>query len=54
MYRILTSDCSRTTTELVEMAVHGGVGESLSVQNPPWRCVRPLHRAAVARRTGES
>jgi len=34
MYRILTSDGSRTTTELVEMAVHGGVGvKSLSVQN---------------------
>ena len=34
MYRILTSDGSRTTTELVEMAVHGGVTvKSLSVQN---------------------
>jgi ABC-2 type transport system ATP-binding protein len=34
MYRILTSDGSRTTTELVEMAVHGGVAvKSLSVQN---------------------
>src|SRR6476646_5402585 len=33
MYRILTSDGSRTTTELVEMAVHGGVAvKSLSVQ----------------------
>ena len=34
MYRILTGDGSRTTTELVEMAVHGGVAvKSLSVQN---------------------
>src|SRR6478672_7762807 len=34
MYRILTSDGSRTTTELVEMAVHAGVAvKSLSVQN---------------------
>jgi ABC-2 type transport system ATP-binding protein len=34
MYRILTSDGSRTTTELVEMAVKAGVPvKSLSVQN---------------------
>jgi ABC-2 type transport system ATP-binding protein len=34
MFRILTSNGSRTTTELVEMAVHSGVGvKSLSVQN---------------------
>jgi ABC-2 type transport system ATP-binding protein len=34
MYRILTGDGSRTTTELVEAAVHAGVGvKSLSVQN---------------------
>ena len=34
MYRILTGNGSRTTTELVEMAVHAGVGvKSLSVQN---------------------
>jgi ABC-2 type transport system ATP-binding protein len=34
MFRILTSDGSRTTTDLVEMAVHGGVAvKSLSVQN---------------------
>jgi len=34
MYRILTSDGSRTTTELVETAVQAGVGvKSLSVQN---------------------
>src|SRR4051794_1539690 len=34
MYRILTGDGSRTTTELVEAAVHAGVGvRSLSVQN---------------------
>jgi ABC-2 type transport system ATP-binding protein len=34
MYRVLTSDGSRTTTELVEMAVQAGVGvKSLSVQN---------------------
>jgi ABC-2 type transport system ATP-binding protein len=34
MYRILTSDGSRTTTELVETAVHKGVGiKFLSVQN---------------------
>ena len=34
MYRILTGDGSRTTTELVESAVHAGVGvRSLSVQN---------------------
>ncbi|MGB8986765.1 MAG: ATP-binding cassette domain-containing protein [Candidatus Sulfotelmatobacter sp.] len=34
MYRILTSNGSRTTTELVEMAVAAGVGvKSLSVQN---------------------
>src|SRR5450631_116171 len=34
MYRILTSDGSRTTTELVETAVHAGVTvKSLSVQN---------------------
>jgi ABC-2 type transport system ATP-binding protein len=34
MFRILTSNGSRTTTELVEMAVHAGVGvKSLSVQN---------------------
>lgn len=34
MFRILTGDGSRTTTELVAMAVHGGVAvKSLSVQN---------------------
>jgi len=34
MFRILTSNGSRTTTELVEMAVHSGAGvKSLSVQN---------------------
>jgi ABC-2 type transport system ATP-binding protein len=34
MYRILTGNGSRTTTELVEMAVEAGVGvKSLSVQN---------------------
>src|SRR6202022_1981559 len=34
MYRILTGNGSRTTTELVEMAVQAGVGvKSLSVQN---------------------
>jgi ABC-2 type transport system ATP-binding protein len=34
MFRILTSNGSRTTTELVEMAVHSEVGvKSLSVQN---------------------
>jgi ABC-2 type transport system ATP-binding protein len=34
MYRILTADGSRTTTELVETAVRAGVGlKSLSVQN---------------------
>ncbi len=34
MYRILTSNGSRTTTELVELAVHSGVPvKSLSVQN---------------------
>src|SRR3989441_5573380 len=34
MYRILTGNGSRTTTELVEIAVHAGVGvKSLSVQN---------------------
>lgn len=34
MYRVLTSNGSRTTTELVEMAVQAGVGvKSLSVQN---------------------
>jgi len=34
MYRILSSDGSRTTTELVEASVHGGVPiKSLSVQN---------------------
>src|SRR6266540_3529164 len=34
MYRILTGDGSRTTTELVESAVHASVGvKSLSVQN---------------------
>src|SRR3981081_3275287 len=34
MYRILTGNGSRTTTELVEMAVHAGVTvKSLSVQN---------------------
>ncbi len=34
MYRILTGDGSRTTTELVEAAVHAAVGvKSLSVQN---------------------
>jgi ABC-2 type transport system ATP-binding protein len=34
MYRILTGDGSRTTTELVEAAVHANVGvKSLSVQN---------------------
>jgi ABC-2 type transport system ATP-binding protein len=34
MYRVLTSNGSRTTTELVEMAVQGGVPvRSLSVQN---------------------
>jgi ABC-2 type transport system ATP-binding protein len=34
MYRVLTSNGSRTTTELVEMAVQAGVPvKSLSVQN---------------------
>jgi ABC-2 type transport system ATP-binding protein len=34
MYRVLTGDGSKTTTELVEMAVHSGVSvKSLSVQN---------------------
>jgi len=34
MYRILTSDGSRATTDLVEAAVHAGVRvKSLSVQN---------------------
>ncbi len=34
MYRVLTSNGSRTTTELVEAAVHAGAGiHSLSVQN---------------------
>ena len=34
MYRVLTGDGSRTTTELVEAAVHANVGvKSLSVQN---------------------
>jgi len=34
MYRILTGDGSRTTTQLVELAVKAGVGiRSLSVQN---------------------
>jgi ABC-2 type transport system ATP-binding protein len=34
MYRVLTGNGSRTTTELVEMAVQAGVGvKSLSVQN---------------------
>ena len=34
MYRVLTGDGSKTTTELVEMAVHSGVAvKSLSVQN---------------------
>jgi ABC-2 type transport system ATP-binding protein len=34
MYRILTGNGSRATTELVEMAVQVGVGiKSLSVQN---------------------
>ena len=34
MYRVLTSNGSRTTTQLVEMAVHASVGvKSLSVQN---------------------
>ena len=34
MYRVLTGNGSRTTTELVEMAVQADVGvKSLSVQN---------------------
>ena len=34
MYRILTGNGSKTTTELVELAVQAGVGvKSLSVQN---------------------
>ena len=34
MYRVLTGNGSRTTTELVEMAVQAGVGvKTLSVQN---------------------
>ena len=34
MYRVLTGSGSRTTTELVEMAVQAGVAvKSLSVQN---------------------
>ena len=37
MYRVLTGDGSRTTTELVETAVHAGVAvKSLSVQNTTW------------------
>ena len=56
MYRILTGDGSRTTTDLVEAAVHAGVaGEiAISAEHQPGRRIRPLHGTAVARRTGES
>ncbi len=51
MYRILTSNGSKTTTELVELAVRKGVQvKSLSVQNTTLgRCLRPLHGTATAR-----
>ena len=56
MYRVLTGNGSRTTTELVEMAVAAqSAGEvALGAEHDARRCVRPLHRSATARRTAES
>ena len=55
MYRILTGNGSRTTTELVEMAVKAGVGGevALGAEHHAGRRLRPLHGAAAARRAGE-
>ena len=49
MYRILTGNGSRTTTELVEMAVEAGVaGEvAFGAEHYIGRCLRALHRPAV-------
>ena len=51
MYRVLTGDGSRTTTELVEMAVQAGVRSeiALGAEHHPGRCIRPLHGTAAAR-----
>ncbi len=56
MYRILTSNGSKTTTELVELAVtlEGGGEVALGTKHHAGRCLRPLHGTAVARRAGES
>jgi ABC-2 type transport system ATP-binding protein len=51
MYRVLTGNGSRTTTELVEMAVEAGVAvKSLSVQNTTWTmysCTTPEGNCAT-------
>ena len=56
MYRVLTGNGSRTTTELVEMAVQSGVPvKSLSVQNTTLDDVFVHYTGtATARRTAES
>jgi ABC-2 type transport system ATP-binding protein len=51
MYRILTGNGSRTTTELVEMAVEAEV--ALGAEHHAGRRFRSLHRQAAPRRTGE-
>ncbi len=55
MYRILTSNGSKTTTELVELAVQAERrGEvALRAEHHAGRRFRPLHRTAAARRAGE-
>ena len=55
VYRVLTSNGSQTTTQLVEMAA--GLGEQLTfaerAEHLARRCVRPLHRPPASRRAGE-
>ena len=56
MFRVLTGNGSRTTTELVEMAVAArSAGEvALGAEHDARRRLRALHRQAAARRTAES
>ena len=56
MFRVLTGNGSRTTTELVEMAVAAGVASEIAfrAEHHTGRCLRPLHRPAIARRVAES
>ena len=55
MFRVLTTNGSRTTTELVELAVRAGVEikHPQRAEHHPGRRVRALHRPPAARRAGE-